>query len=202
MIEEEKNLDSLRNHISEVFQPLEKPVEKLLKTTDSKKGLLTSEAQETLQLYLNDPVTAVENEKESFTRLRSALEALRNVLNSGAIELKESRVRNALKRISEICLSSNLETLRQSYHRLQLEHYMTSSSKEAVEIFDKRSKLEKQKQQVTNDRSRLDSDLGVLQSRRYELSLRLSRLKTDLEDRSNLVAGEEIEILQDRENPA
>jgi chromosome segregation ATPase len=202
MIEQEKQLESLRNQISEVFHPLEKPMEKLLKTVDSKNGLLTSDAQDTLQHYLNDPVEAVENEQSNFSRLRSALEALRNVLKRGSIELKESRVRNALKTISEIGSSNNLEILSQSYRQLQLEHHTTSSSREAIEIAHKRRELESQKQHITNERSRLDSDLQTLQSRRNELSLRFSRIRTDLEKRSKSIAGEDVEILQDSKNDA
>jgi cell division protein FtsL len=199
---QKKDLEHLRNEISGVFQPLQKPVEKLLKTVDSKKGLLTSEAQDTLQHYLKDPVEAVENEQGDFAGLRSALVGLQNVLTSGSIELKESRVRNALKSISEISSSNTLDILRQSYRQLHLEYQTMSSSREAVEIKNKRRELESQKQQVSVERSRLDSDLRTLQFRRNELSLRFSRLKTDLEKRSKSIAGEDVEILQDTENSA
>ncbi len=201
MTEQEKRLQSLRTQISEIFQPLEKPVEKLLKTTDSKNGLITSTALETLRHYLNDPADAIEVQKNS-SQLRSALQALQNVLIAGSIELKESRVRNALKSISEICTTDRIETLRQSYHQLRLEHDATLSSKEAVETTEKKRELENRKQLAAKEKSRLNSDLQTLQSRRDELALRISRLKADLEERSRSTAGEDIEILDDNEKHA
>jgi len=195
--EQETQLRNLCNQISEIFEPLEKPIEKLSKTVDSKKGLLPSEALDILQRYVHDPVGAVQNEEVNLTRLRPALESLRNVLAAGAIELKQSRVKNALKSISEISSGSSLMTLRQSYRQLQIEHHATSSSKGAMEIAARKAELDNRKQQMTNQRSTLGSDLKVLKARRSELSLRISRLKTDLEDRSKKSVGEEIGILED-----
>jgi len=201
IVEQKERLQSLRNQISEIFQPLEKPVEKLLKTTDSKNGLITSDALETLRRYLNDPAGAIETQVNP-SDLRSALQALRNVLTAGSIELKESRVRNALKSVSEICTSDRIGSLGQAYHQLRLEHDATLSSRETVETTDKKRELENRRQLVVKEKSRLDSDLQVLQSRRIELALRISRLRTDLEERSRSTAGEEIEILDDNEKRA
>ncbi len=195
--EQENQLRSLRNQILEIFEPLQKPIEKLSKTVDSRKGLLPSEALDILQRYVDDPVGATQNEEVNIVRLRSALESLRNVLASGRIELKQSRVKNALKSISEISSGSTLMTLRQSCRQFQIEHHATLSSKEAMEIAASKAKLENRKQQIASQRSTLGSDLKVLGARRSELSLRISRLKNDLEGRSRTTAGEDIEILED-----
>jgi hypothetical protein len=66
-----------------------------------------------------------------------------------------------------------------------------------MEIAARKAELDNRKQQMTNQRSTLGSDLKVLKARRSELSLRISRLKTDLEDRSKKSVGEEIGILED-----
>ncbi len=195
IIEQKKQLHNICNQISQLFQPLKKPIEKLLKTADSKNGLLTSNVRDTLQRYLNDPVDAVENEEGDFNDLRSALDTLRNMLASGSVELKESRVRNALRSISEIGSGSTLETLHKAYRQLVLQHRRSSSSGEARDIDKKRRELESRNQQVTGERSRIGSDLESLRSRRNELNLRISCLKADLEERSRLIAGEEVDIL-------
>lgn len=195
--EEENQLQNLRSQISEIFQPLQKPIEKILKTSDSKKGLVTSESLAILQHYVNDPVDAVQGEQMGFARLRSALEALRNVLGAGGIDLKESRIRNALKTISEICSSMNLETLRESYAQLQLQHHASLSSKEAISMAEKRRDLENRRQKVINERSRLDLDIQDLRTRRRELSLRVARLKVDLEERIESTGEGALEIVLD-----
>jgi ribosomal protein S13 len=146
---------------------------------------------------VNDPVGAVQSEQVGFARLRSALEGLRNVLAAGGIDLKESRIRNALKTISEICSSTSLETLRESFVQLQLQHHASLSSKEATAITEKRHELTNREQQVLNERSRLESDIHVLRTRRHELSLRVTRLKADLEQRIESTGEEAVEIVLD-----
>jgi hypothetical protein len=195
LTEQERQLGDLRNRISGVFEPLQKPVEKVLKTTDSKNGLLGSREQEILQHYLGDPTSAVENE-DDFGPLRSSLGTLRRILTAGSIELKESRVRNALRSISEICSTKNLEELRAEYRRQEIEYNASQSSNEIVELIMKRRELEQRKEKIGAERSRLTSDLEELEGRRSELLLRISRLVTDLEERVKSAGKEELEIVR------
>ena len=195
LTEQERQLADLRNRISGVFEPLQKPVEKVLKTTDSKTGLLGSREQEILQHYLGDPTSAVENEND-FGPLRSSLGTLRRILTAGSIELKESRVRNALRSISEICSTKNLEELRAEYRRQEIEYNASQSSNEIVELIIKRRELERRREKIGAERSRLTSDLEELEGRRSELLLRISRLVTDLEERVKSAGKEELEIVR------
>jgi hypothetical protein len=195
LTEQERQLGDLRNRISGVFEPLQKPVEKVLKTTESKNGLLGSHEQEILQHYLGDPTSAVENE-DDFGPLRSSLGTLRRILTAGSIELKESRVRNALRSISEICSTKNLEQLRAEYQRQETEYNAIQSSNEIVELIMKRRELEQRKEKISAERSRLTSDLEEFEGRRSELLLRISRLVKDLEERVKSARKEELEIVR------
>lgn len=195
LTEQERQLGDLRNRISGVFEPLQKPVEKVLKTTESKNGLLGSHEQEILQHYLGDPTSAVENE-DDFGPLRSSLGTLRRILIAGSIELKESRVRNALRSISEICSTKNLEELRAEYRKQEIEYNASQSSNEIVELIMKRRELEQRKEKIGAERSRLTSDLEESEGRRSELLLRISRLVRDLEERVKSAGKEELEIVR------
>jgi predicted nucleic acid-binding Zn-ribbon protein len=177
-----------------LFRPLEKPVEKLLKLSEREKQRLNPTAAANLSDYVTDPVEKLSRSNINYSELESALNGLQSMLERNVIDLKDSRVRAALKSISLIKDQERLEELRERYLEATSVYQKASQSEEVRSLLLKRDEMDSKRNAAEEMVGRLDRALSAIQARKEELSKRFVQLKEGMEKSIKEVTGQSIQI--------
>jgi len=191
----ESVVDRAREDIVSLFRPLEKPVEKLLKLSEREKQKLDPMAASVLAEYVEDPIEKLCNSKMDYSELRSSLNRLQPVLENNLLDLKDSRVRAALKSISRIRDEVDLEALRMKYVEAMRAYEAASQSKELQSLRLKRKEIESKRAEAKETVERLDRALSSLQARKDELTKRLTHIRAGIEESIKDVTGQSVQIV-------
>jgi len=183
-----------RGEIVSLFHPLEKPVEKLLKLSEREKQKLDPTAAAALAEYVRDPTERLCSSKGNYSELKSSLDGLQSMLERNLLDLKDSRVRAALKSISRIRDEANLEVLRTKYVEAARAYEAASQSGELRALYLKREEIESKLREAEEAVERLDRALSSLQARKDEQTKRLAHLKAAIEESIQEVTGQSVQI--------
>jgi len=192
----ESAVDKAREDIVSLFRPLEKPVEKLLKLSEREKQKLDPTAASVLAEYVKDPTGMLCSSKANYSELRSSLEGLQSILERNLLDLKDSRVRAALKSISRFGDRTHLEALCMKYTEAVHGYETASQSGELRSLHVKREEVESKLAEAEETVERLDRALSSLQARKDELSKRLTHLRAAIEKSIQEVTGESVHIAE------
>ena len=187
-------VDQARGDIVGLFRPLEKPVEKLLKLSEREKQRLNPTAAANLSDYVTDPVEKMCKSNITYPELESALNGLQSILERNVIDLKDSRVRAALKSISLIKDQERLEQLREKCIEATSVYEKASQSEEVRSLLLKRDEMDSKRTAAEEMVGRLDRALSSIQARKEELSKRFAQLKDGMEESIMEVTGQSIQI--------
>jgi len=192
----ESAVDRAREDIVSLFRPLEKPVEKLLKLSEREKQKLDPTAASVLAEYVKDPTGRFSSSKVNYSELRSSLDGLQSILERNLLDLKDSRVRAALKSISRFRDEAHLEALRAKYVEAVRAYETASQSGELQSLYLKREEIESKRAEAEETVERLDRALSSLQARKAELSKRLTHLRVAIEKSIEEVTGQSVQIAE------
>jgi hypothetical protein len=190
----ESNVNKNREEIVNLFRPLEKPIEKLLKLPEREKQKLNPTVATNLSDYVAHPVDKLCKSNINPTELESALNGLQTMLEANALDLKDSRVRAALKTIPLIKDKNNLDQLREKYLKAKGTYKKTSDSEEVRSLLLKRDEIESKRAEAEQTAGRLDRTLSGVDARKEELSKRFTQLKNSMEKSIQEVTGQSIRI--------
>jgi len=190
----ESAMDRAREDIVSLFRPLEKPVEKLLKLSEREKQKLDPTAASVLAEYVKDPTGMLSGSKVDYSELRSSLDGLQSILERNLLDLKDSRVRAALKSISRFRDEAHLEALRAKYVEAVHAYETASQSGELRSLYLKREEIESRHVEAEEKVERLDRTLSSLQARKDELTKRLAHLRGTIEKSIQEVTGQSVQI--------
>ena len=190
----ENRIEGIRRSITILFDPLQKPVEKLLKLVEAKKQIVDAPTLNILSHYLGDPVKMVCEEQEGLSGLQIALSKLRVILEQNKLELKPARNRNAIKSIVEICNNNVLEPLRRDYLAAEQEMNQLLSSPILAELAAQRQDLEKRMKEVERAMGRLSLEFSNTKNRRDDMVRRMGQVKGQIEETFDRLTGETIDI--------
>jgi hypothetical protein len=190
----ESNVNKTREEIVSLFRPLEKPVEKLLKLPERERQKLNPTVATNLSDYVTNPVDKLCKSKINHSELESALKGLQTMLEANALDLKDSRVRAALKSIPLIKDKNNLEQLREKYLKAMGTYEKASKSEEVQSLLLKRDEIESKRTEAEETAGRLDRTLSGVQARKEELSKRFAQLKKAMEKSTQEVTGQSIQL--------
>jgi hypothetical protein len=190
----ESNVNKTRKEIVSLFRPLEKPVEKLLKLPEREKQKLNPTVATNLSDYVTNPVDKLCKSNINNSELESALNGLQTMLEANALDLKDSRVRAALKSIPLIKDKSSLEQLREEYLKAIRAYEKASDSEEMRSLLFKRDEMESRRAEADETAGRLDRTLSGVQARKEELSKRFAQMKKVMEKSTQEVTGQSIRI--------
>jgi len=191
----ESEVDKAKSDIVSLFRPLEKPVEKLLKLPERERQKLNPTAAVSLSDYVTDPVGKLCKSNIDYGELESALDGLRTMLESNVIDLKDTRVRSALKSILQVKEKTNLEQLKQKYLEANNTYEKMAQSDEVRLVLLRRQEIESKQKLAEENIGRLDRTLSTAQARKEELSKRHAQLKQGLEKSIKEVTEQPIRIL-------
>jgi len=183
-----------REEIVSLFRPLEKPVDKLLKLSEREKQKLNPTVAATLSGYLRNPVESLGNSTVDYRELRLALDGLESMLEANLLDLKDSRVRGALKSISRIRDDANLDALREKYLKATQAYEAASQSSELRSLYLRREEFQSKRTETGEALAKLDRALSSLQARKDELTKRLAHLRAAIEESIREVTGQSIRI--------
>jgi len=186
--------DVARGEIVNLFRPLEKPVEKLLKLPERERQRLDPSAATILSEYVTDPVEKLCKSDIDYSRLATSLSGFQSMLERKELDLKDSRIRAALKRISLIKDRSNPERLRKEYLEASEAYEQTSRSPEVQSLLLKREEMDSKRMETEEDMGRLDRTLSSMHVRKEELSKRFTQLREGVEKAIEEVTGQTIRI--------
>lgn len=189
----DRRIEKLNQEILSLFAPLEKPIEKcvrILKTKEDPSAL----QREMLTNCLSSPIEALHKDQRGHPQLRSALNTLRGMLLQGKLELKESRVHNALKSISEICDKDTLENLWQEYLQLTTKKNQTLSSEDVKQLIARCRDYERQISDLRDRISGLKKESERIKAGLDGTLKSVQKVKEDAEAKTRDVFGEKIEI--------
>ena len=190
----QSKVDQAQGDIVGLFRPLEKPVEKLLKLSEREKQRLNPTAAANLSDYVTDPAEKLSRSNINYPELESALNGLQSMLERNVIDLKDSRVRAALKSISLIKDRERLEQLREKYLEATSVYQKASQSEEVRSLHLKRDEMDSKRNAAEEMVGRLDRALFSIQARKEELSKRFVQLKDGMEESIREVTGQSIQI--------
>ncbi len=194
LYELESAVDKAREDIVSLFRSLEKPVEKLLKLSEREKQKLDPTAASVLAQYVKDPTGRLCDPKANCSELRSSLDGLQSVLERNLLDLKDSRVRAALKSISRLRDEAHLEALRTKYVEAVRAYETASQSRKLRSLHLKREEIESKRVEAEETVEKLDRTLSSLQARKDELSKRLTHLRVAIEKSIEEVTGQSVQI--------
>ena len=190
----EDRMEGVRRSIAALFDPLQKPIEKLLKLAEAKKEIVDPPTLNILSRYLGDPVKTLCDEQESLSDLKAALGKLRVILEKNSLQLKPTRNRNAIKSIVEICDNNVLEPQRRDYLAVKQEMNQLLSSPTLAELAAERQDLEKRLKEVERTVGKLSLDFSNTKNRRDEMIRRMDHAKAQIEETFERLTGEKIDI--------
>jgi len=190
----EDRIGGIRKSIAILFDPLQKPIEKLLKLAEAKKQIVDPPTLNILSRYLGDPVKTLFDERETLSDLQAALNKLRAILEQNRLDLKAARNRNAMKSIVEICDNNVLEPLRRDYLAVEQEMNKLLTSPILAELAAQRQDIEKRLKEVERTIGKLSMDFSNAKNRRDDILRRIDRVKTQIEETYERLAGEKIDI--------
>ena len=190
----EDKVEGVRRSITILFDPLQKPIEKLLKLAEAKKPIVDPPTLNTLSRYLGDPVKTLYEEQGGLWNLQTALSKLRIILEQNKLDLKPTRNRNAIKSIVEICDNNVLEPLQHDYLTAKQEMNQLLSSPILAELAAQRQDLEKRVKDVERTIGKLSLDFSNTKNRRDEMIRRMDHVKSQIEEAFERLTGETIEI--------
>jgi len=190
----EDRIGGIRRSIAILFDPLQKPIEKLLKLAEAKKQIVDPPTLNILSRYLGDPVKTLFDERETLSDLQAALNKLRAILEQNRLDLKAARNRNAIKSIVEICDNNVLEPLRRDYLAVEQEMNKLLTSPILAELAAQRQDIEKRLKEVERTIGKLSMDFSNAKNRRDDILRRIDRVKTQIEETYERLAGEKIDI--------
>ena len=190
----ESEVDKVKSEIVNLFHPLEKPVEKLLKLPERERQKLNPTAAVNLSDYVSNPVDKLCKSKMNHLELESALDGLRTMLESNAIDLKDTRARAALKSISQIKERANLHKLKEKYIEATKAYEKAAQSDDVRALLLKHEEIESKRKSTEENLGRLDRTLSTVQARKEELSKRYGQLKQGIEKSIQEVTGQSVRI--------
>jgi len=190
----EDRIEGIRRSITILFDPLQKPIEKLLKLAEAKKGIVDMPTLNILSRYLGDPAKTLCDEQERLSDLQAALGKLRVILEGNKLDLKPTRNRNAMKSIVEICDNNVLEPQRRDYLAVRQELNQLLSSPILAELAAQRQDLEKKLKDVERTMGKLSLDFSNTKNRRDEMIRRMDHVKSQIEEAFERLTGEKIDI--------
>lgn len=188
-------MDRAREDIVSLFRPLEKPVEKLLKLSEREKQRLDPTAASLLAEYVEDPFEKLWSSKSDYSGLKSSLNALEPILEKNLLDLKDSRIRAALKAISRIRDEIDLDELLRRYVEAKRTYESASRSEELQALQMECKEIESRQLQAKENLERVNRSLISLQARREELSKRLAQLKAGIQDSIKEITGQAIDVV-------
>lgn len=144
--------------------------------------------------YVTNPVDKLCKSNINNSELESALNGLQTMLEANALDLKDSRVRAALKSIPLIKDKSSLEQLREEYLKAIRAYEKASDSEEMRSLLFKRDEMESRRGEADETAGRLDRTLSGVQARKEELSKRFAQMKKVMEKSTQEVTGQSIRI--------
>jgi len=190
----EDRIEGIRRSITVLFDPLQKPIEKLLKLAEAKKEIVDMPTLSILSHYLGDPVESLCDEQERLSDLQVALSRLRVILEQNRLDLKPTRNRNAIKSIFEICDNHVLEPQLRDYLAVKQEMNQLLSSPILAELAAQRQDLEKRLKEVERTIGKLSLDFSNTKNRRDEMIKRMDHVKTQIQETFERLTGEKIDI--------
>ena len=190
----EDRIEGIRRSITILFDPLQKPIEKLLKLAEAKKEIVDMPTLNVLSRCLGDPVETLCDEQERLSDLQAALGKLRVILEENKLDLKPTRNRNAIKSIVEICDNNVLEPQRRDYLAVRQELNQLLLSPILAELAAQRQELEKKLKDVERTMGKLSLDFSNTKNRRDEMIRRMDHVKSQIEEAFERLTGEKIDI--------
>jgi chromosome segregation ATPase len=190
----ENRIEGIRRSITILFDPLQKPIEKLLKLAEAKKEIVDMPTLNVLSRYLGDPVETLCDEQERLSDLQAALSKLQVILERNQLDLKPTRNRHAIKSIVEICDNNVLEPQRRDYMAVRQEMNQLLSSPTLAELAAQRQDLEKRLKEVERTMGKLSLDFSNTKNRRDEMLKRMDHLKSQIEETFEHLTDEKITI--------
>ena len=190
----EDRIEGIRRSITILFDPLQKPIEKLLKLAEAKKEIVDIPTLNVLSRCLGDPVETLCDEQERLSDLQAALGKLRVILEENKLDLKPTRNRNAIRSIVEICDNNVLEPQRRDYVAVRQELNQLLLSPVLAELAAQRQDLEKKLKDVERTMGKLSLDFSNTKNRRDEMIRRMDHVKSQIEEAFERLTGEKIDI--------
>jgi len=190
----EDRIEGIRRSITILFDPLQKPIEKLLKLAEAKKEIVDIPTLNVLSRCLGDPVETLCDEQERLSDLQAALGKLRVILEENKLDLKPTRNRNAIRSIVEICDNNVLEPQRRDYLAVMQELNQLLLSPILAEFAAQRQDLEKKLKDVERTMGKLSLDFSNAKNRRDEMIRRMDHVKSQIEEAFERLTDEKIDI--------
>jgi len=190
----EDKIEGIRRSITILFDPLQKPIEKLSKLAEAKKQVVDTPTSNTLSRHLEDPVKTLYEEQGGLSDLKRALTELRVILEQNKLDMKPTRNRNAIKCIVEICDNNAIDTLLRDYLAAKQEMSRLLSSPILAELAAQHQEIEKRVKEVERTVGRLSLDFSNTKSRRDEMIRRIDQMKSQMEKAFEQLTSETIDI--------
>ncbi|MFH0848398.1 MAG: hypothetical protein V1857_02710 [archaeon] len=190
----EEQVEIARRDIMKILDPLEKPFDKFLRLPEKEKIGAAPGTLDIMSQYLKDPIGSLLEEQPRFPRLKSTLQALGSALEARKLDLKETRIRAALKSVSVIRDEDSLASLRDNYLKVGMRRDEALQSDEMNELRKKRKETENKIELTRMELSKTERSIRELNTRHEELSGRLTDLTDKMERAIRELTGQTIQI--------
>jgi len=190
----ERQIEEIRASIKRLLSPLEKPFDKFLRLPDKERTNVRPDVLQTISDYARDTIGTLSVEQGGLPRLRLALPAIRKALEADKLELKGSRVRAALKSISQIQEEDELLTLRDEYMKTCALRDQTLQSEQMRELLERRRQLGEKEESLKTELGRAERSARELIARLEELTEKLADQKEKMERAVKSITGQIIQL--------
>lgn len=181
-----REIDSIRMIVTNQLNFLKKPFKKLSQAA-GRIVMISSTAGEGAETYSNDPWQAFQDDTETLEKLKTALTALADAIETGKIKFKTSLNRKATDRREEICNKRTLDEYRQRFSTLEARREALRSQ---VSV-DERRELEKSLERTKWEQRDIEAEIRHNQEQIERISARLIALQKRLDQSlSRLIKGD------------
>jgi hypothetical protein len=174
-------IEKLSNEVKHAFRRLNKPFKKTQALTmRDVSTILNSEEIATLDIYIENPFTAITKEKLTYPILKQILKNLNSLLETGKLKLKSDKKRKAQEAIKKINNNSLTKLQQQAIEKIkQKQQILTSTT--LAEITQKKTEFHEQNRKIQAKKARIDAHALVKENKYNQIKNKINKHKKLIE---------------------
>jgi len=189
----EQKIARLRGEAASAISGLQRPFKKMRKLALDGKHPLGRDKFGMLNLCIDEPLEAFLSDGEDLPRLTALLQDLKNIIESGQIELNPRERRKKLEQIRGMLGGALLE-LRREHDGILVEKVEKERAYITSPLLKQRSELERSLEARRSELEKIQSELKGLSGEMEKIEGEIGRGRSELEGKASAVLGAKLKI--------
>ena len=190
-------IKELEENVKHDLRHLQKPFLKFQTLVNSQGYSLSPEATKKLDEYLRNPFKALATEEEGYPLLRNILQKIKDVMETGKLKLKKTRLRKAKDQIDNILNKTTLLSLHQNCREVFSKKNQLATSGAISETRNKKAVLQKNLKDLQRKKRILETNYAALEKKNQQIRTRVEEQKKELERVAVELTNKNVQIIVD-----